>query len=127
MVRNGEGQSSHVLVFCVNFYWKEFIYLFGVLRCFQHCTGHITTGIWKGRGNQYIEFPRVLYCKLPTNGKQLPSFYWQESIACISNVLTVTILMYPVYNTYVATLKGFYKTEITLVKNIAKVKFSLHF
>ena len=37
-------------------------------------TGHITTGIWKGRGNQYIQFVRVLYCKLPTNGKQLPAF-----------------------------------------------------
>ena len=45
-----------------------FIYLFGVLRCFQHCTGgHITAGSWKGRGNQYIQFVRVLYCKLPTN------------------------------------------------------------
>ena len=50
------------------------IYLFGILRCFQHCTGHITTGSWKGRGNQYIEFVRVLYCKLPTNSKQLPAF-----------------------------------------------------
>ena len=48
--------------------------LFGVLRRFQHCTGHITTGSWKGRGNQYIQFVRVLYCKLPTNGKQLPAF-----------------------------------------------------
>ena len=51
-----------------------FIYLFGVLRHFQHCTGHITTGSWKGRGNQYIQFVRVLYCKLPINGKQLPAF-----------------------------------------------------
>ena len=34
--------------------------LFGVLRRFQHCTGHITTGSWKGRGNQYIEFAREL-------------------------------------------------------------------
>ena len=51
-----------------------FVYLFGVLRRFQHRTGHITTGSWKGRGNQYIEFARVLYCKLPTNGKQLPAF-----------------------------------------------------
>ena len=50
------------------------IYLFGVLPRFQHCTGHITTGSWKGRGNQYIQFVRVLYCKLPTNGKQLPAF-----------------------------------------------------
>ena len=38
------------------------------------CTGHITTGSWKGRGNQYIQFVRVLYCKLPTSGKQLPAF-----------------------------------------------------
>ena len=52
----------------------KLLYLFGVLRRFQHCTGHITTGSWKGRGNQYIEFARVLYCKLPTNGKQLPAF-----------------------------------------------------
>ena len=51
-----------------------FIYLFGVLRRFQHCTGHIMTGSWMGRGNQYIEFARVLYCKLPTNSKQLPAF-----------------------------------------------------
>ena len=29
---------------------------------------------WKGRGNQYIQFVRVLYCKLPTNGKQLLAF-----------------------------------------------------
>ena len=32
------------------------------------------TGSWKGRGNQYIQFVGVLYCKLPTNGKQLPAF-----------------------------------------------------
>ena len=55
-------------------YISKFIYLFGVLCRFQHCTGHITTGSWKGRGNQYIEFARVLYCKLPTNGKKLPAF-----------------------------------------------------
>ena len=51
-----------------------YIYLFGVLRHFQHFTGHITMGSWKGRGNQYIQFARVVYCKLPTNGKQLPAF-----------------------------------------------------
>ena len=57
--------------FCV---LQFFIYLFGVLRRFQHCTGHIMTGSWKGKGNQYIQFVRVLNCKLPTNGKQLPAF-----------------------------------------------------
>ena len=49
-------------------------YLFGVLCRFQHCTGHITTGSWKGRRNQYIQLVKVLYYKLPTNGKQLPAF-----------------------------------------------------
>ena len=29
---------------------------------------------WKGRGNQYIQFVKVLYCNVPTNGKQLPAF-----------------------------------------------------
>ena len=51
-----------------------YIFIYWVLRRFQHCTGHITTGSWKGRGNQYIQFVRVLYCKLLTNGKQLPAF-----------------------------------------------------
>ena len=50
------------------------IYLFGVLCRFQRCTGHMTTGSWEGRGNQYIQLVKVLYCKLPTNGKQLPAF-----------------------------------------------------
>ena len=31
-------------------------------------------GSWKGRGNKYIQWVKVLYCKLPTNGKQLPAF-----------------------------------------------------
>ena len=29
------------------------------------------TNIWEGRGNQYIQLVKVLYCKLPTNSKQL--------------------------------------------------------
>ena len=60
--------------FVLRMIFVYFVCLFGVLRRFQHCTGHITTGSWKGRGNQYIEFARVVYCKLPTNGKQLPAF-----------------------------------------------------
>ena len=51
-----------------------FIYLLGVLCRFQHCTGHITMGSLKGRGNQYIQLVEVPYCKLPTNGNQLPAF-----------------------------------------------------
>ena len=32
------------------------------------------TGSFTGRGNQYIQLVKVLYCKLPTSGKQLPAF-----------------------------------------------------
>ena len=66
-------KSSSIKMKAERGYPVRFI-LFGVLRRFQHCTGHITTGSRKGRGNQYIQFVRVLYCKLPTNGKQLPAF-----------------------------------------------------
>ena len=45
-----------------------------VLRHFQHCTGHIITGSLEGRGNQYIQLAKVLYCKLRINGKHLPAF-----------------------------------------------------
>ena len=31
-------------------------------------------GSFVDRGNQYIQLVKVLYCKLPTIGKQLPSF-----------------------------------------------------
>ena len=31
-------------------------------------------GSWKGRGNQYIQLVKVLYCKLLSNGKQLQAF-----------------------------------------------------
>ena len=50
------------------------LHLFRVLLHFQHCTGHITTGSWKGRGKQYIQLVMVLYCKLPTNSKHLLAF-----------------------------------------------------
>ena len=49
-----------------------FIYLFGVFTSLS--TLYRSTGSLKGRGNQYIQFARVVYCKLPTNGKQLPAF-----------------------------------------------------
>ena len=47
----GHTRKADLPLWCV---MLIFIYLFGVLRHFQHCTGHITTGSWKGRGNQYI-------------------------------------------------------------------------
>ena len=46
--------NSHILADLELNFICLFICLFGVLRRFQHCTGHITMGSWKGRGNQYI-------------------------------------------------------------------------
>ena len=73
MISKESGSSNCTLMTCRNRMFTDCV-LFGVLHRFQHCTGHIMTGSWKGRGNQYIQFVRVLYCKLPTNGKQLPAF-----------------------------------------------------
>ena len=47
-------ESKQLKELNINCFSEAIIYLFGVLRRFQHCTGHITTGSWKGRGNQYI-------------------------------------------------------------------------
>ena len=50
-----KGQNKRSLNFSSFFLFSvSFIYLFGVLHRFKHCTGHITMGSWKGRGNQYI-------------------------------------------------------------------------
>ena len=57
--------------FISDFYGHIIYFLFGFLRHFQHFTDHITMGSFVGRGNQYIQLVKVLYCKLPTSGKQL--------------------------------------------------------
>ena len=36
--------------------------------------GHIATGSFMGRGNQFIQFLKFLCCKLPTTGKKSPIF-----------------------------------------------------
>ena len=51
----------------------EYIYL-GFYVAFNTVQVIFMTGNWKGRGNQYIQLVKVLYCKLPSNGKQLPAF-----------------------------------------------------
>ena len=69
------GKRIQALIWSGSLIINDFIIcLYGVLPHFQHCTGHITTGSWKGIGNQYTQLVKILYCKLPTNGKQLPAF-----------------------------------------------------
>ena len=54
--------AQRIKAFDFTLYWRpEFIYLFGVLRCFQHCPGHITMGSFVGRGNRYIQLVKILY------------------------------------------------------------------
>ena len=40
----------------------------------QYLIGNIVRSNWKGRGNQYIQLVKILYCKLPAVGKQLSTF-----------------------------------------------------
>ena len=66
-----EAISQYRLKFKVKFiYW--FIWGFTSLSTLYR--SYITTGSWEGRGNQYLQLVKVLYCKLPTNSKQLPAF-----------------------------------------------------
>ena len=71
---NADDNIMRVHSINVVFFIFMSIYLFGVLCRFQHCTGHITAGNFVGRGNQNIQLFKVLYCKLLTIGKQLPTF-----------------------------------------------------
>ena len=75
-------KNSREIALSRTFFWRyshyfifaKFIYLFGVLRRFQHCTGHITKGSWKGRGNQYIQFIRgfcTVNCRPTASNYQL--------------------------------------------------------
>ena len=77
ILKGKEGLNCRIHIwgsYCISVN-SPYIYIFGVLRCFQHCTGHITTGSWEGRRNQYIQLvSRSLYCKLLTNGKTTTNF-----------------------------------------------------
>ena len=51
------------------------LFYLGFLKSLSiHYIGHIMMGSFMGRGNQYIQLVKLLYYKLPTNGKQLPRF-----------------------------------------------------
>ena len=74
LLNTSEPYQSYVYTFLFPVH-IVYLFIWGFTPLSTHCTGHITTGSWKGRENQYIQFVRVLYCKLPTNGKQLQAFY----------------------------------------------------
>ena len=51
-----------------------YLFIWVLTSLSRYCIGHFTMGSFIGRRNQYIQLAKVLYCKLPTNGKQLPAF-----------------------------------------------------
>ena len=52
--------------------------LFSIPHHNQYLIGYIVMGSKKGKGTQYIQLVKVLYCKPPTLGKQLPAFPWGQ-------------------------------------------------
>ena len=54
-------------------------FLFSVLCKIQDFIGYVVMGSWKGRGKHYIQLLKILWCKLPTNRKQLSAFHMRSS------------------------------------------------
>ena len=87
-------------------YICKFFHLGFYVAC-KHYTFHITTGSFVGRGNQYIQFVKVLYCKLLTIGNELLTFphnvrglnlrpqRWEASVLPATSIISV-ITIYPV-------------------------------
>ena len=48
---------------------RQLIFIWVLTSLSTYSLGHITMGSFVGRGNQYIQLVKVLYCKLPANGK----------------------------------------------------------
>ena len=64
MHQNRLNLIVYILFICLRFY-----VVFNTVQVI-----HITMGSLVGRGNQYIQLVKVLYCKLPTFRKKLPAF-----------------------------------------------------
>ena len=82
-----------------------YFYLFGGLRQFKHCTGHITTGSWKGIGNQYDSLSGfcTVNCRPTASNYQLSCLRpcwepkprpqrWEEALAMIVVCLFTWVL-----------------------------------
>ena len=76
---------SLILVNITQHIWYQIFTYFVALTCSvvkllyfvlpgQLILGHITTGSFVGRANQYIQLVKVLYCKWLAIRKQLPTF-----------------------------------------------------
>ena len=64
-----------VIYFFVWFFKLHFfIYVVFYIMPRIFCIFYIVTCSSEGRGNQNIQLINILYCKLPTNSKQLPAF-----------------------------------------------------
>ena len=81
-------------------------------------------GSWKGRGNQYIEFARVLYCKLPTNGKQLLAFPHRALTGICKNITNIQFIHKQNHLCIGSYGKSYHMPENTLTHNIYAMNIS---
>ena len=51
-----------------------YLFIWVITSLSTHCVDHIMTDSFIGSEKQYIQLAKVLFCKLPANGKQLPAF-----------------------------------------------------
>ena len=68
------GFFSNMLCYSSTLCVDIYLFIWILTSLSAHYIRHITTGSFMGIGNQYIHLVKVLYCKLLTNGKQLPDF-----------------------------------------------------
>ena len=80
-----------IIYYCL---WFSIAYLFIYLGFTSLSTLNrpISTGSWKGRGNQYIWLVKVLSYKLLTNSKQLPAFPLEVSLLFIWSFTSLSTL-----------------------------------
>ena len=72
-------------------------------------------GSWEDRGNQYIQLIKVLYCKLQTNGKQLPAFPLEVRLVAKPQSQRWEVRVLPLCH------RGPYKDKVTL--DLSKGRF----
>ena len=99
-----------------DFVFHLLVCLFGVLRRFQHCTGHITTGSWKGRGNQYIEFARVVYFHLLEIHFTVIGFLHSNFVILVNRFLSPFLVLWPLLCLGLSLIRLLFWAGITLLR-----------
>ena len=68
-----DREDQYIQLFHYNIFKYINLFIWVLTLLSTHRMGHIIMASWKDREDQYIQLVKVWYCKLPTNGKQLPA------------------------------------------------------